>query len=40
MKISKFMFSGMSFKAYVENIKKTLNKEMDDIVSVFVKQKA
>ena len=37
MKISKFMFSGLSFKAYVENIKSTLNKEMSDVVAVFVK---
>lgn len=31
MKISKFMFSGMSFKGYVESIKKTLNKEMAEV---------
>ena len=35
MKISKFMFSGLSFKGYVESIKKTLNKEMSDLVEVF-----
>ena len=40
MKISRFMFSGMSFKQYVENIKSTLNNEMSDIVATFVKQKA
>lgn len=31
MKISKFMFSGMSFKGYVESIKKNLNKEMAEV---------
>ena len=40
MKISKFMFSGMSFKGYVESIKKNLNKEMSEVCQQFVKQKA
>lgn len=37
MKISRFMFSGMSFKEYVDSIKRTLNREMADIVATFVK---
>jgi len=40
MKRTKFNFSGMSFAEYVKSIKETLNKEMNNIVTTFVKQKA
>lgn len=35
-----FNFSGMSFAEYVKSIKESLNKEMNEIVNTFVKQKA
>lgn len=37
---TKFNFSGMSFAEYVRSIKDGLNKEMNDIVTTFVKQKS
>jgi hypothetical protein len=37
MKMTKFNFSGMSFAEYVKSIKETLNKEMNNIVTTFVK---
>jgi glutamate synthase domain-containing protein 2 len=37
---TKFNFSGMSFAEYVKSIKESLNNEMKEIVTTFVKQKA
>ena len=36
-KISKFNFSGLSFKDYVSNIDTELNNEMSTLVSLFIK---
>lgn len=37
---SKFNFSGMSFKDYVNNIKEELNDEMKKIVNLYITQRA